>query len=132
MSYNDEQRGYDQGRADAAGMIGAVHNASIAQNLHHRFVANRLTAQIDMVNAVNQELQRRLQASEECVRFLDQANADLCAQLRDLSSKLQVCVDCSETSQITITYQKAEIARLTAALKKAQFNIAELMIDDPF
>ena len=113
-------------------MIGVIQNEAIADNLQHRFVVNQLVAQIETANACIQELQNRLQASEEAVRFFDQANAELCAQLLDVAAKLQTYEQDSEQSKGIIAQQKAEIARLTAALKKAKFNIKELMIDEPF
>ena len=128
----DQMRGYERARADLASMIGAAETAQTAQNLQHRHAINRLVAQINATNAVNQDLQSRLQASEECVRFLDQSNTNLCAELLELSARLDDWKAYGEKSQAIMAQQNAEIVELKTALARAQYNMKALTTDDPF
>jgi len=128
----DQMRGYERARADLASMIGAAETAQTAQNLQHRHAINRLVAQINATNAVNQDLQSRLQASEECVRFLDQSNTNLCAELLELSARLDDWKAYGEKSQAIMAQQNAEIVELKTALARAQYNMKALTTEDPF
>lgn len=132
LANSDERRGYNRARNDLAGAIANMEAASFMQARQARTVAQQLQAQILAANAVNQDLQSRLQASEECVRFLDQSNADLCAELLELSAKLDDWKAYGQKSQAIMAQQNAQIVKLKAALEKARFNIKSLMVDSQF
>ena len=116
MSYADERRGYDSGHADGTRMIGTVHCAATAEALQHKLVVSRLVAQVNTAYAVNQDMQARIQAAEEYVRFMDRSNGDLCTQIQDLGTeiqemvaKLQAWEAYGKTSQATMARQRQEI-----------------------
>jgi len=120
MSSLDESRGYWRAHGDMSGVIANLNLADWFKSRQTNATIQQLRAHAQATSAAYHDLQAHLQASEEYARYLDKANADLCNELLGVSKKLDTWQAYGNRAYAKMVYQKSEIDRLTAALRKCQ------------